>query len=397
MIFLIINGNLAHQSANYIRLKNIHKQGNMESVKEKTLVLKFGTSVLTQGTQCLNRPHMLDIVRQCAQLQRSGFRIIIVTSGAMAAGRDYLKHPKLPPTMASKQLLAAVGQSQLIQTWEQLFDIYGIYIGQMLLTRADLEDRERFLNARDTLNALLDNNIIPIINENDAVATTEIKVGDNDNLSALVAILANADQLYLLTDQQGLYDSDPRTNTTAKLISEVDKITDNIRAIAGGSISGLGTGGMSTKITAADIATRSGIETIIAPGNQNNVIIELANGATLGTKFNASHALQSRKQWLFAAPKTGKLIIDQGAENAILNENSSLLPAGITAIEGCFSRGEAVTICNLTGKTIAFGMACYSSDALERIKGHRSNEITALLGYNYGTVAIHRDDMVVMS
>lgn len=224
--------------------------------KLKTIVLKFGTSVLTQGSPKLNRPHMLNIVRQCAQLQQLGHRVIIVTSGAMAAGRDYLHHPQLPPTIASKQLLAAVGQSQLIQTWEQLFAIYDIYIGQMLLTRADLEDRERFLNARDTLNALLDNRIIPIINENDAVATAEIKVGDNDNLSALVAILADADQLYLLTDQQGLFDADPRNNPEAKLITQVEQITDQIKQIAGGSVSGLGTGGMSTKITAADIATR---------------------------------------------------------------------------------------------------------------------------------------------
>ena len=229
----------------------------------KTIVVKFGTSTLTQGSPKLNRPQMLEIVRQLAQLHQAGFRIVIVTSGAIAAGRDYLNHPQLPPTIASKQLLASVGQSQLIQVWEQLFRIYDIHIGQLLLTRADIEDRERFLNARDTLHALLDNQIIPVVNENDAVATAEIKVGDNDNLSALVAILAQADQLYLLTDQQGLFDSDPRKNPQAKLISEVDKITDHIRAIAGGSGTTLGTGGMSTKITAADGATRSGIETII--------------------------------------------------------------------------------------------------------------------------------------
>ncbi|WP_052122435.1 glutamate 5-kinase [Chelonobacter oris] len=372
--------------------------GTIEKKSAKTIVLKFGTSVLTQGSSKLNRPHMLNIVRQCAQLQQEGFRVVIVTSGAMAAGRHYLQHPQLPPTIASKQLLAAVGQSQLIQTWEQLFDIYDIYIGQMLLTRADVEDRERFLNARDTLNALLDNNIIPIINENDAVATAEIKVGDNDNLSALAAILANADQLYLLTDQQGLFDSDPRANPNAKLIPCVDKITDHIRAIAGGSVSGLGTGGMSTKITAADIATRSGIETIIAPGSQANVIVDLAHGEAIGTKFNALLSpLQSRKQWLFAAPSVGVLVIDAGAQSAVLTQQRSLLPAGIVRIEGRFSRGEVVKIRTLQGKDIAIGVACYNSDALALIKGKKSTEIAATIGYEYGAVAIHRDDMVVLS
>lgn len=213
----------------------------------KTIVVKFGTSTLTQGSKKLNRPHMISIVQQITRLHQAGFRIVIVTSGAVAAGRDYLNHPQLPPTIASKQLLAAVGQSQLIQTWEQLFAIYDLHIGQILLSRADIEDRERFLNARDTLQALLDNGIIPVINENDAVATAEIKVGDNDNLSALAAILVQADQLYLLTDQQGLFDSDPRNNPEAKLITVVNEITDHIRAIAGGSGTTLGTGGMSLK------------------------------------------------------------------------------------------------------------------------------------------------------
>ena len=194
------------------------------SANRKTIVVKFGTSTLTHGSPKLNAPHMVDIVRQIAQLHQAGFRVVIVTSGAIAAGRHYLNHPQLPPTIASKQLLAAVGQSQLIQAWEKLFAIYDIHIGQILLTRADIEDRERFLNARDTLHALLDNHIIPVINENDAVATAEIKVGDNDNLSALVAILVQAEQLYLLTDQQGLYESDPRQNPDAKLIPVVEHI-----------------------------------------------------------------------------------------------------------------------------------------------------------------------------
>ncbi|OOF67765.1 glutamate 5-kinase [Rodentibacter caecimuris] len=363
---------------------------------EKTLVVKFGTSTLTQGSPKLNLPIMMNIVQQISQLHQTGFRIVIVTSGAIAAGRHYLSNPQLPPTIASKQLLASVGQSQLIQTWEKLFAIYDIHIGQILLTRADIEDRERFLNARDTLQALLNNKIIPIINENDAVATAEIKVGDNDNLSALVAILVQAEQLYLLTDQQGLFDSDPRSNPEAKLIPIVEKITDQIRSIAGGSGTNLGTGGMSTKIIAADVATRSGIETIIAPGNQENVIINLAYGQKVGTKFKAQQdPLESRKQWLFAAPSTGIITVDEGAENALLIQHKSLLPAGIVKVEGRFSRGEAVKIKNLIGKEIALGIPRYNSDALQLIKGKQSQDIENILGYEYGTVVLHRDDMII--
>ena len=369
------------------------------TMNKKTIVVKFGTSTLTQGSPKLNSPHMMEIVRQIAQLHNDGFRIVIVTSGAIAAGRHYLNHPQLPPTIASKQLLAAVGQSQLIQAWEKLFAIYDIHIGQLLLTRADIEDRERFLNARDTLHALLDNHIIPVINENDAVATAEIKVGDNDNLSALVAILVQAEQLYLLTDQQGLFDSDPRKNPAAKLIPVVEQITDHIRSIAGGSGTNLGTGGMMTKIIAADVATRSGIETIIAPGNRPNVIADLAYEQNIGTKFSAhlSDQLESRKQWLFAAPSAGIITIDNGAQNAILEQNKSLLPAGIINVEGRFSRGEVVKIRTQSGKDIALGMPRYNSDALQLIKGRKSADIENVLGYEYGAVAMHRDDMIILS
>lgn len=368
------------------------------TMNKKTIVVKFGTSTLTQGSPKLNSPHMMEIVRQIAQLHNDGFRIVIVTSGAIAAGRHYLNHPQLPPTIASKQLLAAVGQSQLIQAWEKLFAIYDIHIGQLLLTRADIEDRERFLNARDTLHALLDNHIIPVINENDAVATAEIKVGDNDNLSALVAILVQAEQLYLLTDQQGLFDSDPRKNPEAKLIPVVEQITDHIRSIAGGSGTNLGTGGMMTKIIAADVATRSGIETIIAPGNHPNVIADLAYEQNIGTKFIAhlSDRLESRKQWLFAAPSAGVITVDEGAQNAILEQNKSLLPAGIVNVKGRFSRGEVVKIRTQSGKDIALGMPRYNSDALQLIKGRKSADIENVLGYEYGAVAMHRDDMIIL-
>ncbi|MDU3719390.1 MAG: glutamate 5-kinase, partial [Klebsiella michiganensis] len=349
----------------------------------QTLVVKLGTSVLTGGSRRLNRAHIVELVRQCAQLHAMGHRIVIVTSGAIAAGREHLGYPELPATIASKQLLAAVGQSRLIQLWEQLFSIYGIHVGQMLLTRADMEDRERFLNARDTLRALLDNNIVPVINENDAVATAEIKVGDNDNLSALAAILAGADKLLLLTDQQGLFTADPRNNPQAELIKDVYGIDDALRAVAGDSVSGLGTGGMGTKLQAADVACRAGIDTIIAAGSRPGVIGDVMEGISVGTRFHAQESpLENRKRWIFGAPP-------------ILERGSSLLPKGIKTITGNFSRGEVIRIRSLEGRDIAHGVSRYNSDALRRIAGQHSQQIDAILGYEYGPVAVHRDDMII--
>jgi glutamate 5-kinase len=363
----------------------------------KTLVIKLGTSVLTQGTRALDRAHMLEIVRQCALAHGAGHRVIIVTSGAIAAGREHLGYPDLPPAIASKQLLAAVGQSRLIQIWEQLFSIYNLHIGQMLLTRADLEDRERFLNARDMLHALLENGIVPVINENDAVATAEIKVGDNDNLSALAAILANADLLLLLTDQDGLFTADPRNNKDAALIPRVERIDDAVRALAGGSVSGLGTGGMWTKIQAAEIATRAGITVVIASGAKPPVIRKTLEGKATGTCFLPSQSpLESRKRWIYGAPPAGDLYIDAGAAKALLRGKSSLLPTGITEVKGSFSRGEVVRVFGPDRTDIAHGVARYGSEALDRIKGKHSAEIEFLLGYAYGPVAVHRDDLIMM-
>lgn len=363
----------------------------------KTLVVKLGTSVLTRGTRALDRAHMVEIVRECALARRAGHRIIVVTSGAIAAGREHLGFPELPPAVASKQLLAAVGQSRLIQIWEQLFSLYSLHIGQMLLTRADLEDRERFLNARDMMHALLDNGIVPVINENDAVATAEIKVGDNDNLSALAAILAEADLLLLLTDQDGLYTADPRHNPNAALISCVEHIDDSVRALAGGSVTGLGTGGMCTKIQAAEVATRAGIGVVIASGSTPAAIGQVLRGKAVGTAFRPSQSpLERRKRWIFGAPPAGELRIDPGAAKALIQGKRSLLPAGITAVIGAFSRGEVVRIVDPAGHDLAHGVTRYTSDALDRIKGRHSGDITDILGFDHGPVAVHRDDLIML-
>lgn len=365
-------------------------------MKRQTIVIKLGTSVLTGGSKRLDRSKIVELVRQCHQLHTQGHKIAVVTSGAIAAGRECLNYPELPKTVASKQLLASVGQGKLIQLWEQLFSIYNIFIGQMLLTRADMEDRERFLNAQDVLKAMIDNRIVPVINENDTVATAEIKVGDNDNLSALVAILAQADKLILLTDQEGLFTADPRKDPNAKLITEIEKIDTPIKAIAGDSVSGLGTGGMGTKLQAAEIAGKAGIEVIIAAGSRDNVIIDIVNNVSVGTRFKPKKTpLEHRKYWLFGAPPAGNITLDDGAVCAILNEGRSILPKGIIDVNDNFSRGEVIDIRNKEGASIARGVSRYNSDALRQIAGHHSKDIHKLIGYEYGSVAVHRDDMIV--
>ncbi len=361
------------------------------------IVVKVGTSVLTGGGPRLDRAHMVELVRQCAALHHARRDVIVCTSGAIAAGRERLELPAVPAAMAEKQMLAAVGQSRLMFVWESLFEIYGIHVGQMLLTRADVTDRHRFLNARDTLQALLEHRIVPVINENDAVATAEIKVGDNDNLSALAALLAEADLLVLLTDQPGLFTADPRTDPEAELIAEVQAIDETLRRLAGGSVSGLGVGGMATKLQAADVARRAGADVVIASGHAPDVITRVAAGEAVGTRFPALETpLENRKRWIFAGPApAGCLRVDAGAARALRQHGSSLLPAGIAAVEGAFERGDTVCILGPAREELARGIARYASNELERIRGCRSDQIAERLGYAYGPVAVHRNDLIL--
>lgn len=365
----------------------------------KRIVVKLGTSVLTGGERQLNQARMVEIARQCAALYARGLDVVVCSSGAIAAGRAHLNFPQLPPTIISKQLLAAVGQLQLMRMWERFFDIYQVRVGQILLTRADVENRQRFLNARDALSALIEQRIVPIVNENDAVATEEIRVGDNDNLSALVATLINADLLLLLTDLPGLYTADPRTHPEAQLIQEVRKIDDSLFAVAGGSVSGLGTGGMTTKLQAANIARHAGVDVVIAAGGEPNVIERVAQGEAIGTRFPALETrLESRKAWILTGPKpAGVLLVDDGAAEAICRRGRSLLPAGIRRIEGDFGRGDTVLIADLRRHELARGIAAYTGVDLRQIAGSRSDEIESRLGYTYGDVAVHRNDMILMT
>jgi len=363
------------------------------------IVIKLGTSVLTGGTHSLDRPRMIDLVRQCAQLHTAGRDIIITSSGAVGVGRARLDFPDLPATIVTKQLFAAVGQPRLMRMWEQFFDIYGIQVGQILLTRADVENRQRYLNARDAFSALLEHRIVPIVNENDAVATEEIKVGDNDNLSALVATLTNADLLLMLTDQPGLFTADPRTNPGAKLISEVHHIDAALRANAGGAGTRLGVGGMVTKLHAANIARHAGADVVICAGSEPDVITRVVKGEAIGTRFPAlGTPLESRKRWILAGPRpSGALVVDQGAIDAISHGGRSLLPAGVVTVEGEFERGDMVSIRDGRGRELARGIVAYASDDLRRIKGHHSNEIETQLGYTYGSAVVHRNNMTILT
>jgi glutamate 5-kinase len=364
------------------------------------LVVKLGTSVLTAGSDRLNRPYMVDLARQVAALRAQQVETLLVSSGAVAAGWEQMGFPprKAGATVPLKQMLAAVGQSRLMHLYEQLFEIYGLRVAQALLTRDDLRDRRRYLNARNTLLLCLERGIVPIVNENDAVATAEIRVGDNDNLSALVAGLVDADLLIILTDIDGLYNADPRSNPAAELLPDVAQIDETIWAMAGGSGSHRGTGGMQTKIQAADLATRTGTTVVIANGALPDVIVRIAGGERIGTRFAAAGSrLESRKRWLLAeTARQSRLVVDAGAARALTVQGKSLLPAGLSSVEGEFERGQTVRIYDGDGREIARGLTHYRAADLHLIKGLRSTQIAEVLGYDYGPEVVHRDDMVVL-
>jgi glutamate 5-kinase len=363
------------------------------------LIVKVGTSTLTAGTPHLSPPLLVELARQVTQLQREGHQVILVSSGAIAAGREKLGFPKLPRGLSSKQMLAAIGQPRLMAIYEQVFGLYGCTVAQVLLTRADLANRRRYLNARGTLLALLAHRAVPIINENDTVTTEEIRVGDNDNLSALVANVVQADLLILLTDQRGLFTGDPRRDPSARLVEQVDEaeIPSLLWESAGERGTGLGTGGMVTKLQAADLARRSGTTVVIAQGTEPQVLIRLVQGEHIGTRFSpVASALESRKRYILSgrlAP--GQITINEGA-SAALRRGGSLLPVGVTRIGGGFERGDTVRVIDETGRELARGITSYSSTDLARLQGRHSEEIESLLGYDYGDEVIHRNDLVLL-
>lgn len=367
----------------------------------KRIVAKFGSSLLTGGTDRLDLKMIADLVRQLSVIYTEGKEIAVVTSGAVACGRHKLNLSKGIRGIPQKQVLSSIGQSQLMYTYEGLFKQHNITIAQALLTRSDLCDRIGYLNARNTLLALIDMKVICIINENDVVATDELTgavFGDNDNLSAMVANLIDADLLIILSDVAGLYTDDPAVNTGATLIPEVKSIDEQVFSLARGSHGRVGTGGMMTKLQAARMATTCGITVIIARGNEPDVLIRLASGEAIGTRFTpAGGKLESRERWMLAGLSVkGKVIVDTGASEALKKAHGSLLAAGITGVEGNFERGDLVNIIDASGKRLGSGITNYRSADIEELKGIHSRKIAGILGYNYGAEVIHRNNLVVL-
>jgi glutamate 5-kinase len=366
----------------------------------RRIVAKFGTGLLTSGTDRLDLQVMSSLVEQTARLHRQSNEIVLISSGAIASGKQKLGRLPDRKTTPFKQVLASVGQSHLMYIYEQLFGQHDITVAQALLTKEDICDRSGYLNARNTLLALIELGIICIVNENDVVAVDEIeelKFGDNDNLSAMVANLVDADLLVMLTDIGGLYNADPHSNPRAELICRVDDI-DEIECMAAGTAGRQGTGGMATKIEAARLATSSGVDVIIADGREPDILLRIARGEVLGTLFPAQvNKMESKKRWMLSGlASKGKITVDKGAVSALKEHNKSLLPKGVVRVEGKFQRGDIVDIVDEKGKRIGCGICNYSCSDLDTIGGKRSGEILELLGYDYGDEAMHRNNMVLL-
>ncbi|HAG07367.1 MAG: Glutamate 5-kinase [Clostridia bacterium 62_21] len=363
----------------------------------RRIVIKIGSSSLAYPSGKLRLARIEKLVREMADLHNAGREVLVVTSGAIGAGVGRLGLKERPRSIPALQACAAVGQGILMHTYEKFFAEYGIIAAQVLLTREDFAERRRFLNARNTLETLLRLRAVPIINENDTIAVEEIKLGDNDQLSALVAVSVNANLLLLLSDVDGLYTADPRTDAGARRIPEVTGITPEIEKLTGAPGSALGTGGVATKLMAARIAVHSGVAMVIAPATEDNVIRRVLEGEDLGTVFwPVPHKLKNRKRWIaFGATVQGRVFVDAGAATALALHGKSLLPSGVVGVSGEFGAGSTVSVIGPDGREIARGIVNYSSSELERIKGVQTAEITHILGEPRCDEVIHRDNLVL--
>ncbi len=362
------------------------------------LVIKVGSSLVTNDGQGLDHARLALWAEQIAKLAAMGREVVLVSSGAIAEGMQRLGWAKRPRALNELQAAAAVGQMGLIEAYERSFRGHGLRSAQILLTHADLADRERYLNARTTLRTLLDLKVIPIINENDTVTTDEIKVGDNDTLAALVANLIEADALIILTDQAGLYRADPRKHPDAEFVHEAQAGTPELEVMAGGAGSSVGTGGMLTKILAAKRAARSGAHTVIVSGREPDVLARLAGGEAIGTQLVANQApLAARRQWLADHLQVrGRLVLDAGAVRALREQGKSLLPIGVKEVKGQFQRGDVVTCLDEAGRDIARGLVNYGAGEAARIARKPSAAIEGILGYVDEPELIHRDNLVLL-
>ncbi len=365
----------------------------------RRIVIKIGSSLLTNDGQGLDRAAIARWVEQIAALQKSGREVVLVSSGAIAEGLQRLGWSKRPSALHELQAAAAVGQMGLVQVYERCFDAHGLRTAQILLTHEDLADRRRYLNARSTLRTLLALGVVPIINENDTVVVDEIRFGDNDTLGALVTNLIEADTLVILTDQPGLFTADPRKDPAATLVSHALAGDSRLEAMAGGAGSAVGTGGMATKVLAAARAARSGAHTIIVSGREPDVLRRLADGEQLGSHLEAAtRPLAARKQWLADHLQVrGHVHLDAGAARALRQGGKSLLPIGVTRVDGEFGRGEVVTCVDDAGRELARGLVNYSAEEARRIAGQPTAAIEQVLGFIDEAELIHRDNLVVLN
>lgn len=360
----------------------------------KRVVVKIGSSLLVEPRLGLKRGYIKDLAREVVVLRQKGFEILIVSSGAIAAGMELLGLRSRPSSISELQAVAAVGQGYLMRLYAEAFEPHGLRVGQVLLTHEDVKDRRRYLNARSTLLTMLSLGVLPIINENDSVAIEEIRFGDNDTLAALVAVLVEAGLLVILTDVEGFFLGGPEGGKLLTLVERVDK---EIRKEALGPKGPLGTGGMATKVRAAFMASKAGIHTLVTKGVDPVVLDRLLRGEVVGTLFLAGPSrLTGKKRWIgFSLKPKGTLLVDQGAKEAILEKGKSLLPSGVMEVIGKFERGDAVLCVGPDGQEFAKGLVNYSSEELQMIKGRKTYEIEEILGYKYADEVIHRDNLVV--
>lgn len=364
----------------------------------RRIVVKVGSALVTNEGRGVDINAIERWAGQIAELRRMGREVVLVSSGAIAEGMKRLGWTMRPVRVCELQAAAAVGQMGLVQAYEEHFAAHGIRTAQVLLTHANLADREQYLNARMALVELLSLGVVPVINENDTVVTEEIKVGDNDTLGALVTNLVEADALVILTDQRGLYTADPRSNPDAEFVSEAQSGDARLEKMAGGAASQLSRGGMITKILAAKRAARSGAGTIIASGREENVLVRLATGELIGTHLHpASTVLHARKQWLADHLRSnGRLVLDPGAVRALVKDHTSLLPVGVRAVEGDFVRGELVSCVDENGREVARGLVSFASDDARRICRAHTEDIARILGTCESAEMIHRDNLIVL-
>ena len=363
----------------------------------KNIIIKIGSSSLCNDKGDIDSECFLGFIQQIAQLRKEGYQVTLVSSGAIRTGMKAMKLKKKPKTMPENQALAAIGQATLMRMYEEMLSLFHIQCAQILLNQDDFDNRKRLMNLTNALQALFSYGVLPIINENDTLAVDEIKVGDNDSIASLLVPTVNADLVILVSDIDGLYDKNPHQYKDAKLIHEVQQITPDIEAMASDAISGIGTGGMVTKLKAAKACNEYGCDLGIVNGNQENAIVDFVSGKEIGTYFNGQQGrkLNARQHWiLYRSRAKGTLVVDEGCKQALL-KHKSLLPSGIIDVHGKFEMSNVVSIKDEKGKEIARGIVYYSSNEIEQIQGHNTNEIETILGYKDYDVVIHANNMVL--